>query len=234
MTDLPEELRELGRGMAVAPRDDLADLVLARIGAPSRRARIWRRWLAALAALIATIGVSAAISAPVRAAISHVLRFGGVEVRHGQGPTPARTPVLPGQHPADLAAAQQQVGFVVRVPSALGTPTSVIVSDGRVVSLRYARPAGPAQIDEFPGDLGPMWDKYMMSGTAQRIDVNGHDGLWFEQPVTLVYVLPDGSEYRASARQTNGTLVWTDGEITYRLDGIRPLSAALDIARGMT
>jgi len=234
MTDLRDELRELGRGMTAVPRDDLAELVLVSIGAPAVRTRKWRRWLATFAALIAAIGVSAAVSAPVRAAISHVFRFGGIEVHHGQGPAPARSPVLPGQHPTDIAAAQRQVGFAVRVPRALATPASVRVSDRGIVSLRYSLPSGPVQIDEFAGGLGPMWDKYLMGGGAQRVDVNGHDGLWFAQPVLLVYVLPNGSDDPRSARLTNGTLVWTEGAITYRLDGIRPLSAALDIARGMS
>ena len=38
---------------------------------------------------------------------------------------------------------------------------------------------------------------------------------------------------RASARLTDGTLIWTEGIITYRLDGVRPLTAALALASGM-
>jgi hypothetical protein len=234
MIDLRDELRELGRGMTAVPSDDLADVVLARVGAPVGRTRTWRRWVAALAALIAAIAVSAAVSAPVRAAISHVFRFGGVEVHHGQGPAPVPSPTLPGEHPTDVAAAERQVRFTVRTPAALGLPTSITVSERRVVTLRYSSASGPVQIDEFNGSLGPMWDKYMMAGDAQRVDVNGHDGLWFPQPVTLVYVLPNGSQDPRSARLTNGTLVWIDGAITYRMDGIQPLRAALDVARGMS
>jgi hypothetical protein len=233
MTDLRDELRELGRGITVEARDEMADLVLGAISVPRQRTHKWRRWMAALAALLAAVGVSAAVSAPVRGAITHVFGFGGTEVRREPGPPPASNPALPGTHAADLAAAEREVGFAVRVPRALGVPASVTVSDRRVVSLRYALPSGPVQIDEFRGDLGVLWEKYIAGGLAQRVEVNGHDAVWFDKPTTLVYVLPDGSEDSGSARQTDGTLVWTEGNITYRLDGVRPMAAALGLASGM-
>jgi hypothetical protein len=233
MTELPEELRALGRDLTVDAQDDLADRVLARIAAPVARTARWRRWVAALAVLLAAFGVSAAISAPVRAVIVHVLRFGGVEVRQEPGPPPVSSPTLPGEHPAGLAAAGHEAGFSVRVPRALGVPDSVTVADGRIVSLHYARPGGSVQVDEFAGNLGVMWEKYAASGMARRVTVNGHDALWFESPTTLVYVGSEGVELPGSARQTNGTLIWIDGALTFRLDGIRPLDAALAVARSM-
>jgi hypothetical protein len=232
MTELPDELRALGRGMTVRARDDLADRVLAGIAAvPARRAR-WRRFIAALAVVVAGVGATVAVSAPVRAAIVHVLRFGGVEVRATPGPTPASSPALPGDHPTDLAAAGREVGFTVRVPAGLGRPDSVTVADHRVVSLHYAVPGGPARVDEFAGNLGVMWEKYA-AGAAQRVTVGGHDGLWFDGQVTVVYVDSTGAEVPGSARSTDGTLIWTDGPLTFRLDGVRPLAAALGVATGM-
>ena len=189
--------------------------------------------LAALAALIVAIGVSVAISAPVRAAIINVFGFGGVEVREGPGPSPASSPVLPGEHRIDVATAQREVGFQIRIPSALGPPDWVTVADGRVVSLHYVRTAGPVQIDQFDGDLGVMWEKFA-AGPALVTTVNGRDALWFEDPVALVYVDASGRRRTESTRLTNGTLVWMDDDLTFRLDGIRPLDAALAVARSMT
>jgi hypothetical protein len=134
----------------------------------------------------------------------------------------------------DIAAAEREVGFRVRVPSALGTPDWVSVADGRVVSLHYSGTAGPLRIDEFAGSLGVMWEKYAAISSAQRTTVNGHDALWFEDPVILVYVDANNVERTESARLTDGTLVWTDGGVTFRLDGIRPLDAALAVARSMS
>lgn len=231
--DLADELRALGGGVTVQVRDDLADRVLARIAEPTARTIRWRRWLAALAAALAAIGISAAVSAPVRATIVRVFHFGGVEVRPQSGPTPVASPTLPHQLATDLAAAQREVGFAVRVPSAFGPPEVVTVADGRVVTLEYTRPGGTVRIDEFAGNLGVMWDKYAAGKLAQRVTVNGHDALWFDGPVTLVYVGPNGSEESGSARRTNATLIWTDGPLTCRLDGVRPLASAIAIAESM-
>ena len=232
MTELPDELRALGRDLTARPRDDLADRVMADIAASVARRPWWRRWIAALAVLLAAVGVSVALSAPVRAAIVHVFRFGAVEVREEPAPPPASSPSLPGEHTTDVAGAGREVGFRVRVPAALGTPDSVTVADARVVSLRYTRPGGPVRIDEFAGDLGVLWEKYAGAGMARQVTVAGHDGLWFEGPVTLVYVGADGSSLQ-SARRTSDTLVWLDGGLMFRLDGIGSLDAALAIAATM-
>jgi hypothetical protein len=232
--EVPEQLRALGRGLSVQVPDDLADRVLVGISAtPVKRRPPWRRWAAVLATLIAAIVVSAVISTPVRAAIIHVFGFGGVEVREGPGPVPASTPVLPGEHRTDVASAQREVGFTIRIPSALGQPDWVTVADGRVVSLHYLRTSGPVQIDQFEGNLGVTWEKFA-SGPALSTTVGGHDALWFDGPVTLVYVDSSGLRRTESTRLTDGTLVWMDGGLTFRLDGVRPMDAALTVASSMS
>ena len=234
MTELPDELRALGQALGAQPRDDLADRVMAAVAAPPRRRARWRRWVAALAVLLAAVGVSAAVSAPVRAAIVHVFRFGGVEVREEPGPAPASSPALPGEHPTDVVGAGREVGFRVRVPASLGVPDTVTVADRRVVSLRYPRPDGEVRVDEFAGNLGVLWEKYAAGGVARPVSVAGHDGLWFDGRVTLVYVGPDGTELPGSVRRTSNTLVWLDGPLTFRIDGAQSLDAALAIAATMS
>jgi hypothetical protein len=217
--ELPEQLRALGRGLSMDVPDDFADRVLVDIATgPTRRRPSWHRWAAAFAALLAAIGVSVAVSAPVRAAIIQVFGFGGVEVHDGPGPLPVSSPVLPGEHRTDVANAQREVGFRIRVPAALGPPDWVTVADGRVVSLHYNLSAGPVQIDQFEGNLGLMWEKFAL-GPALSTTVDGHDALWFDDPVALV------------TRLTDGTLVWMEDGLTFRLDGVRPLDAALVVAR---
>jgi len=229
MTELPDELRTLGRGLTVEARADLAERVLERIAVP-RPTRRWRRWLAGLLAVVAAFALTAALAAPVRAAIVHAFRFGGVEVRQEPGPTPRSSPVLPGEHASDLAAAGAEVGFPVRVPAALGPPGQVTVAEHRVVSVRWLRPDGPVQLDVFAGNLGVYWEKYVAGGVGQPVTVNGYSGLWFEDPVTIVYVDANDNELPGSARSSDGTLLWYDGTLTYRLDGIRPRDAALAVA----
>jgi hypothetical protein len=108
----------------------------------------------------------------------------------------------------------------------------VTVADRRVVSLHYRRAGGSVRIDQFAGDLGHMWSKYA-DGPAQRTTVDGLDALWFHDAVILVYVDGTGVQRPESTRLTGGTLVWTYGGVTFRLDGIRPLEAAVAVARSM-
>lgn len=232
MSDLTQQLVDLGRELTVPVRNDLAERVLARLDQPAPRSRRWRRLVLALVAMLAALAVSAAVSAPVRAAIVHVFRFGGVEVRPGPGPTPATSPTLPGQHTTDLAAAGQEAGFTVRVPAALGLPESITVGGNRVVSLHYTARGNPVQVDEFAGGLGVMWEKFIGSGLAKQVSFDGHSALWFDDPTLTMYVGPNGPD-PGSARAMNGTLVWTDGGITYRLDGVRPMTAAIEVAKSM-
>ncbi len=235
-TGLAGELRLLGAEVAAAatPRADLADRVLARIAEPaaSRRARPpgWLRVAAVLAGLLVAVGLAAAVSPQVRAAIKAVFGVAGVEVRPGAGPTPAPSPVLPGEHRTDLPGAGREAGFTVRVPAGLGPPDEVTVADRRVVSLVYRR-AG-IRLEEFVGTLDLNYEKYLGAGMAEQVAVGGRPGLWFAEPVTLVYVDRDGVAHPESARRTAGhTLTWTDGDVTLRLEGVRDRAAAVALAR---
>jgi hypothetical protein len=142
---------------------------------------------------------------------------------------------LPGEHRTDLAGAAAEVGFGVRLPAGLGAPARVTVTDDRVVSVLYPPRAGRpgVRLDEFAGTLGVMWEKYTGVGVAEPVDVAGHRGLWFRQPVNLVYVDRAGVAHPESARLTTGTLVWTVGALTFRLDGAGPREAAVAIAAGV-
>jgi hypothetical protein len=231
---LQEQLRALGQGLAVRVPDDLADRVLDDLTrAPVKRHASRRRWSVALATLLVGAIVSGAASAPVRAAFIELFGFGGVELHPAPGPSPAAIPVLPGEHRTDIDSAQREVGFRVRIPSLLGEPEMVTVADGRVVSLHYTLPTGAVRIDQFSARFGLMWTKYA-DQAAQRTAVGAFEALWFEGPVTLIYRDARGIEQTESARQTTGTLLWRDGELTFRIDGVRPLDAALAVARSMS
>ncbi len=226
--ELAEQLRALGRGITVRVPEALSDRVMADIHAsPVGRGR-WRRWMAALGTLLGALGVTVAVSGPVRAGLLDIFGFSGIEVHTGPGPTPAASPTLPGEHATDLAAAQTEVGFRIRVPSALGEPESVTVADGRVVSLHYPG----VRIDQFRGSPRGMWEKYS-EAAAQHTTVNGNEALWFDEPVTLVYVDSHGLEHTAQARQSDSTLVWMEGDVVFRVAGVQSLDAALTIARSM-
>jgi hypothetical protein len=171
-----------------------------------------------------------------RAAVSHVLRFAGIELR--QGPAPVRSPrssaSLPGEQRMSLDQARRNVSFPILVPASLGRPGQVEVSDsGRVVSLIYVRtPYGQVRMDEFAGQIDQIYfEKFLHSADVSEVRVNGTRGLWIKGPHELLYIGRDGMQAAAPARLTTGsTLIWGTQQIAVRLEGNLGEPAALAIA----
>jgi hypothetical protein len=238
------ELRALGRELEVSPPRDLTAAVRQRLeGQADRRRQVpavgtgaFRRlaWRAALAVVAAFLVVL--IATPQgRAAISHVLRFAGIELRQEPAPVPPRrSGALPGQRPMSLEKARHEVSFPILVPTVLGRPGDVVVSDGgRVVSLIYRRaPYGLVRLDEFAGHVDQIvFEKFVSFANVTQVKVNGVRGLWIKGPEELIYITRDGATAIASARLTTGnTLIWGTRQVALRLEGNVGKAAALAIA----
>lgn len=240
------ELRAAGRELAVPPASDLNAAVRQRLEGPAARHRhlpalrtgaLGRRprWQAALA-VVATL-LAVLIATPQgRAAITHVLRFAGIELRQEPGPVPSprSNASLPGERPMSLEQARHQVSFPILVPAALGPPGEVVVSDGgRVASLIYRRtPYGLVRLDEFAGHLDQVYfRKIVPLSEVTQVKVHGTRGLWIKGPHELVYITREGYSAVASARLTTGnTLVWGTRQVALRLEGNVGKAAALTIA----
>jgi hypothetical protein len=249
------ELRAVARELDVPPPRDLAAAVRQQLedraapGGPRWRAPVSRpRWRrprrrAALAALsvLAALAVVVIATPQGRAAISHVFRFGGVEIRQGpsQGPSPGRSATasasLLGEQRMSLAQARRQVSFPILVPAVLGQPGEVLVSDGgRVASLIYPRtPHGQVRMDEFAGQVDQIYfEKIVYLGNVTKVTVNGRKALWIKGPHELVYLRPDGTTAEAPPRLTTGnTLLWGTRQAALRLEGNFGEKTALAIAR---
>jgi hypothetical protein len=63
--------------------------------------------------------------------------------------------------------------------------------------------------------------------------VNGHPGLWFAGKIIVEYIDRGGNPIPFSSRETRNTLIWTDGPLTFRLDGIASRADAIAIADTM-
>ena len=243
---MDSELRAVGRELEVPPARDLTAAIRQRLeGQPvrrrhkpalgtgaSRRRLAWRAALAVAAALLTVL-----IATPQgRAVIIHVFRFAGVELRQGAGPvrSPGSSASLPGERQLPLDKARHQASFPILVPTALGQPGEVVVSDGgRVVSLIYFRtPYGQLRIDEFAGHLDRVLiEKFVQFNAVTEVEVNGTKGLWIKGPHELLYVTPGGTRAIASARLTTGnTLIWGTRQTALRLEGNLGQAAALAIA----
>jgi hypothetical protein len=250
------ELRAVARELEVPPPRDLTAAVRQRLEehaapgrprwrAPVRRPR--RRAVLTVLAVLAALAVVVIATPQGRAAISHVFRFDGVELRQSQSQSPSPSPgrgqsrpapgsaSLPGEHRMSLAQARRQVSFPILVPAALGQPGQVLVSDGgRVVSLVYPRTRyGQVRIDEFAGQVDQIYfEKIVYLGNVTKVKVNGNKALWIKGPHELVYLRPDGTSAEAPPRLTTGnTLLWGTGRAALRLEGDFGEKTALAIAR---
>ena len=94
---------------------------------------------------------------------------------------------------------------------------------------------GRVLLDQFAGQLGPVFAKQVGVDAIEELDVNGATAWWIDAPHDLTYVDRDGQEVTATARLAGTTLVWDGGNgVTYRLEGERLRRAdALAIARSV-
>lgn len=234
---LVAELRALAGWLDVPEPPDVRAAVRLRLEQPSTVHRPHRRLLAAAVAFV--VAVLIAVIPPARAAVASavtgLLRFAGVEVE--QTPTvrpdlPATPSPLPSTTTAALADAQRRTHFHIGVPRRLGPPAQVLIADPgpdgapRVVTLLYQ--GGKVRLDEFDGVDPAFLKQTGMSG--QWVDVADGMGMWLPGPQTVEYIDRFGNRHDETARLAGPTLIWTIGQVTYRLEGITTLDEARAIA----
>jgi hypothetical protein len=225
------ELRGLGARLSVPPPPDVRAGVRARLTARPRR-----RWRAIAAAV--AVALLIAVVPPARAAVAHavtgLLNFAGVRVKHGT-PAPAASPSpLPSIRSADLDNARRVAHFPVRVPAKLGVPQQVQLADPapdgapRVVSLLYG--GGSIRLDEFDGQLDQLFLKTQYSPGVEWVEIGGNTGIWFPGPHAVAYIDRQGVTHEETSRLAGPVLIWTDGTVTYRLEGLATFDTARAIA----
>ncbi|MER5419258.1 hypothetical protein [Streptosporangium roseum] len=186
--------------------------------------------------VVSTVAVLVALflgGTPVgRAAVVEILRFAGVELRIGDpGPQPSGMPApLPGERRVPLEQARGQVAFPISVPTELGDPHEVRVSDGgRVVSLFWPG----VRLDEYDGtlevvfrkELGPPWPEEVYLGPSQA--------QWIPARHGLTYLPRGGGTAPLRPRSAGPTLIWQSAQAGLRLEGVDDLQRALRIARSV-
>jgi hypothetical protein len=237
--DLAAELRGLATWLQVPEPADQRAAVRERLAASVRRRRRIQILIASVAAALA--GTVASV-APARAAVVDVvgdlLRVAGIEVdREARSDLPARPSPLPSLRTTALDEARRTARFPVKVPTALGPPSGVLVADPdaagapRVVTLTYR--GGSVRFDQFDGAADPGFFK--SAPNAEWVDL-GPDrmALWLPEPHAVTYVGRDGIERTETARLATPTLIWSYGPLTYRLEGLSTLAEAKAIARSVS
>ncbi|MEV0438034.1 hypothetical protein AB0I84_24020 [Streptomyces spectabilis] len=255
--ELPDELRALGRALdRPESGETMVERVLAQIAAEGalvrrpgprdrlresarRLRRVLRARRRALAASVCGLLAVLALTPPVRAAVVDWFDFGGVEVRYDPSPPP-RSGGPPGcSGPSvSLARAARDAGFRPVVPRALGAPDGVTVTraprDRSLITLCWrAEGGGTVRLDEFPAPLDPGFSK-LIKGDPEWVDLGGGaPALWFARPHRLEFWLREasGERWSRTVRAAGPTLLWTDGRLTLRLEGVPSQRRATEVAK---
>ena len=258
-SDLEVALRSLAGELVVpVPSAGFAAIVRERCEAAGSRRRPWwtgpvrRSVLAAVALLLIVAAVAAAVG----------LGLPGIRILFGPPPSIEPTTSasgVPGSSAAPgaamglgvavpLAGTATVVGFEPRLPAAggLGEPAAAFVAEGRLSLVWTARADLPAVqpgsavglvLTEFRGDVDPGWYEKVLTdsgNTVEPVSVAGHDGYWITgDPHTLVYRAADGTSRGETRRMVGDVLIWSDGELTYRLETSLGRDAAITMAQSI-
>ncbi len=232
---LEDELVLLGRTLATGPVPDVRLAVRAALAeAPVVRRRPLRVRLAAVGAALALLLTGTLVVSPAaRAAAVRLLSFVGIELVDAPAPGPPGPGILPSARAITLDEARRQVRFPVLVPTSLGPPDAVSVSDGgRVVTLTYKAAAGrPAlRIDQSGDRLQAFFAKYGDPSIAEYVQVGTAQGLWVRRPHEVAYVDAQGVVRPETVRLAASTLLVDGVGVTVRLEGARTREEAVAIA----
>ncbi len=97
-----------------------------------------------------------------------------------------------------------------------------------MVSLSWSTEHGTVRLDQFRGDIEPLFWK--TAEGAERVTVSGADALWLPTAHRVVVMSDDGAVRSLPSRLAAPTLVWLDGDLTLRLEGDLGLGEATEIA----
>src|SRR5262249_39936685 len=141
--------------------------------------------------------------------------------------TPTSTPLA---SPLDLAGettlaqAQKQAGFPIRLPAYppdLGSPQHVFLQNlnGPLVALVWVDPAQPRSVRLALFEMRNGLFVYKRNvPVVSETTVHGQRAIWTEGPY-IVQVLENGQVVNDTRRFVTGhVLIWTEGDITYRLE----------------
>lgn len=216
-----------------------------RLAPTARRHRV-RTLVAAVMFLV--VGASGATAAVV----SRIVRVGGVEIQLTTAPpqpttntTMAQSVKWPGE-PVTLEEARRRFHARIRLPRTLGAPRSaywmVPPSTGQVTAVWSTAAKLPPTSDPTIGALltqfrgtasaAPIMKKVAGPGTTvEPVTINGHGGWWVSGAGHSVAIVDSSGMRVEPARLARNTLLWTQGDITFRLEINVSRNEALRIAR---
>ncbi|MEP6598182.1 MAG: hypothetical protein ABJB98_01900 [Actinomycetota bacterium] len=261
-TALEAQLRALGHDLAAGPTPDLRAGVTRRtsdpalLAKPPARRRTRRTTIAVVLAGAVASGTTAAVASPdIRARISSLIHFHGIDISRQSSapptPSPTSTPAVSDLglgSPVDLAVAQRAAEFQIRQPQRLGDPRFVLLLPrplvGAIVTLVYPPSASlvrspvtgtGALLTEFAGDLDRTVFRKILSGiaTARETTVNGAPAIWAVGPQDFFLVTANAEPYGLPSRPSASSMIWAVHGVTYRLEVNLPFERAREIAESV-
>jgi len=244
-------LREVAAQLAYPPTPDIATrerrrLSTGRAAAGSPFARKPARLLVGAVATLLLLLVVALFVPQTRAALLELLDIGAIRIFVDEEPgTPLPAPqrsLLDLAGETSLAEASRSVEFVARLPAYpadLGQPDRVFVQPleapgavGQVVILVWLDAARPDEVQLSLYQIGaPFYGfKQAMQESVRETTVDGQPAVWVEGPHRL---LRQSGDYQEWFFVPGSVLVWTDGEITYRLESGLSMDEAVRIAESL-
>lgn len=255
MNNAPDEklearLSEAGRAFIYPTIPDIAGSVAGRLTRRGGRgSRLLRRGLVAALVLL-LIGLCLMLAVPeVRAAILNLLRIGNVIIFPvaptatptqqvaTAAPTPTLLPSLrnlAGEMP--LNNARQYVPFPIRLPPDFGPPDKVYYQyyGGPMLILVWLDPAKADGIALSLHLLGSGAFAFKVEPTIiQETTVRGQPALWTVGPYLVILQRGNRAGPEMHRLVRGNVLVWTEGEVTYRLESDLPLAEAVRIAESL-
>lgn len=225
MTDLERSLVLLGRELDVPPAPDLAARVVADLAA--RRPRARRRYVLALAAVVAAALLATLAVPDARSALLRLFGVGAVRIELvDELPEVAADPVeleLSLGERVSLEELRERAGYPLLELDE--PPDAVHLGERGTVWFVYGRPGAVrllvAQTPSVRVDEPSLFKKLAPAGTSvSEVAVRGERGFFLSgrQHVVLL-VDEDGDAVAESARLAQEVLVWVEGGRTIRLEG---------------
>jgi len=145
-----------------------------------------------------------------------------------------------------FAEAQRQAGFAVVLPTDpdLGQPDASYLNGQRVGLIWATRPGLPGTespgvglvISEFRGAVDERYFEKILGPdtTLTRVTVGGSPGYWISgAPHFFFYIDPNGQAINDDHPTVGDVLLWTKGDVTYRLETSLGMAAAIRLAESL-
>lgn len=238
---LAERVRELRNDLSFPPTPPLVPSVLERLGAPRDHRVVphpgWgRRRLLILVAAGLLLALAVAFGAR--------LVLGAAEIRVQPDVSPSGPALGPGGlgESAPLEEVAAAVGFELALPAGPAPEEvyAVRTADGRIAALLAWR-SGPGR----PPLPGTPWGRVLLQSESdaetitksvarfedvRRVTVAGRPAFWLDAPHQLIVRTEAGFEEFSVG---GNVLIWTVGDVTYRLETSQRLRSAVQLAESL-